>query len=219
VSVLGVAKLRNVVLGVSVAQLWSLTRVPAGWSMKRFDMHSAAVAILCDLLAQRLPATYPEGAFVAGLFHDLGRLLIAMTLPHESARIAHELEKDPADGIQRTLVQCEESVLGFSHAELSAEALAVWKLPSPVQTAVATHHNNWARRNEQPEGSAEVPLGQLVDAANQYVNSVGNSISTDQRAGASNPAVIESLRLEPERLAALLSEFRDEYQSMMQFFK
>lgn len=44
-------------------------------------MHSAAVAILSDLLAQHLPVTYPEGAFVAGLFHDLGRLLIVLILP------------------------------------------------------------------------------------------------------------------------------------------
>lgn len=219
VSVLGVAKLRNVVLGVSVAQLWSLPKVPASWSMKRFDMHSAAVAILCDLLAQRLPVAYPEGAFVAGLFHDLGRLLIAMTLPKESTRVWQQLEAEAPDGSQRTLIQCEESVFGFSHAELSAEALAVWKLPAPVQAAVATHHNSWIRRNEQPEGSSELLLGQLVDAANQYVNSIGDSISTDPRAGAANPSVIESLRLEPDRLATVLSEFREEYQSMIQFFK
>jgi len=80
-SVMGVAKLRNIVLGMSVASMWNHTKVPAAWSMRRFDMHSAAVAILSDLLAQHLPVTYPEGAFVAGLFHDLGRLLIVLILP------------------------------------------------------------------------------------------------------------------------------------------
>ena len=220
VSVLGVAKLRNVVLGLSVANMWNRTRVPATWSMKRFDMHSAAVAILSDLLAQHTPVIYPEGAFVAGLFHDLGRLLIALALPQESAAIAQEFERglaapDAADRL--TLVQCEERVLGFSHAELSADALAVWKLPRPIQAAVATHHSDWSTGTNS-ETAAEISLGRLVDAANQYVNSSGDSISQDPRVGACDASRVGLLGLNPERLTRLLAEFRDEYMGMMQFF-
>jgi HD-like signal output (HDOD) protein len=220
VSVLGVTKLRNVVLGLSVANMWNRTRVPATWSMKRFDMHSAAVAILSDLLAQHLPVTYPEGAFVAGLFHDLGRLLIALALPQESAAIVQEFDRGSAPNAaadRLTLVQCEERVLGFSHAELSADALAVWKLPRPVLAAVASHHSEWSAETNS-ETPAEIPLGRLVDAANQYVNSTGDSISEDRRMGASDAARIGSLELDPERLTRLLAEFREEYLSMMQFF-
>jgi HD-like signal output (HDOD) protein len=222
-SVLGVAKLRNVVLGMSVANMWNRTRVPATWSMKRFDMHSAAVAILSDLLAQHLPVAYPEGAFVAGLFHDLGRLLIALTMPQESAAIDRRLERalsaQPRSGDQSapTLVQCEQSVLGFSHAELSADALAAWKLPWPVQAAVASHHEEWPAAGSLAT-DVEISLGRLVDAANQYVNSTGNSVSQDARLGAANPERIESLGIEPARLARLLGEFREEYMGMMQFF-
>jgi hypothetical protein len=57
-----------------------------------------------------------------------------------------------------------------------------------------------------------------VDAANQYVNSTGDSISQDPRIGASDPGRIAALGLEPERLARLLAEFRDEYAGMLQYF-
>jgi HD-like signal output (HDOD) protein len=225
-SLLGLSKLRNVVLGMSVANMWNHSRLPATWSMKRFDMHSAAVAILSDLLAQHLPVAYPEGAFVAGLFHDLGRLLIALSLPQESAAIEQRFERGFAAGNAEnspvTLVQCEEKVLGFSHAELSADALAVWKLPWPVQAAVASHHADWSGEiiAEGPvsTGPAELPLGRLVDAANQYVNSTGDAISQDARMGASDPERIGMLGLEPDRLNRLLIEFRAEYVGMMQFF-
>src|SRR5579863_6106014 len=113
ISLLGTSKLRNAVLGMSIARVWNRVKMPASWSMARFNMHSAAVALLSDLLAQRLPVVYPEGAFVAGLLHDVGRLLIALGLPTEYNRI---LELSNAGG--RSLVDCERSVAGFTHAEL-----------------------------------------------------------------------------------------------------
>ncbi len=235
VSVLGIAKLRNAILGMSVAGMWNKSRMPAAWSMKRFNMHSAAVALLSDLLAQHARVNYPEGAFVAGLFHDLGRLLIAAALPQENTRIWQRLEAASSTTISSanqaanssTLVECEEAILGFTHADLSAAAVAFWKLPWPVQAAVAGHHGPWTgpwngegQPAGGPEGSAdgEIALGQLVGAANQYVNSTGNSVSTDVRAGAADPDAIKALGIPLERLTRLLTEFQEEYKTMMQFF-
>jgi len=124
-------------------------------------------------------------------------------------------------------------VLGFTHAQLSADALAAWKLPWPVQAAVASHHGEWSAEasgewsgetpGEKPsetdsKGPAELPLGRLVDAANRYVNSAGDSISQDPRMGAAGAERIGALGLEPERLARLLDEFNGEYAGMLQFF-
>ena len=46
-----------------------------------FNAHSLAVAVLSDQAALELPVPYPEGAFTAGLLHDVGKLLIAVALP------------------------------------------------------------------------------------------------------------------------------------------
>jgi HD-like signal output (HDOD) protein len=222
ITVLGTTRLRNVVLGMSVAGMWNQSRLPAYWSMKRFNMHSAAVALLSDLLAQHVPVHYREGAFAAGLFHDLGRLLIAVALPQLNASI---WSRFVAGG--RTYLECEQATLGFSHADLSAAALAVWKLPQSVQVAVATHHGPWA--SDRGDSPAAIPvwdgpeidricLGRLVDAANQYVNSTGNSIAADPRAGASDPEVIASLGLGGAELDRLLAEFQEEYLTMVRFF-
>src|SRR6185369_16527006 len=54
-SILGVDKIRNAVLGMSISRMWNQVRTPPGWSMARFNMHSVSVAILSDLMAQRLP--------------------------------------------------------------------------------------------------------------------------------------------------------------------
>jgi HD-like signal output (HDOD) protein len=77
ISVLGVNKLRNAVLGMSVARMWKSVTMPKGWSTARFNTHSAGTAILSDLLVQHLDVEYPEGAFIGGLLHDIGLLLVA----------------------------------------------------------------------------------------------------------------------------------------------
>jgi len=114
VAMMGQVKLRNTVLGLSVSQLWNRVRVPPGWPMAEFNRHSVACAILSDLLAQRCRVSYPEGAFAAGLFHDLGKLLLA--------------------------VACEPESGDLTHADLSAAALEHWNIPVPVQEAVRFHH-------------------------------------------------------------------------------
>lgn len=208
VSLLGTNKLRNAVLGMSIARAWNRIKMPASWSMARFNMHSAAVAVLSDLLAQRLPVQYPEGAFVAGLLHDAGRLLIATALPDESRQVQEVYERGG-----RTFLECEQEILGFTHPELSAEALKFWKLPEPIQVAVRDHHAPVA-----PGPGGEIPLSCVVSAANLYVNSLGLTILVSNGADGADASAVESLGLSAEKLQTLLAEFRTENQAMAAFF-
>jgi HD-like signal output (HDOD) protein len=147
VSLLGVTKLRNAALGMSVTNLWGKMKAPAGWSMPHFNQHSLATAILCDLLSQEAETVYPEGAFVAGLLHDLGLLLLAMS----GIGFAGE----------------------YSPAELSAEALNCWNLPLEIQNAVRYHD----RPHADPANSAnKIPLSHIVSAADIYINQIGLQI-------------------------------------------
>lgn len=89
VSILGINKLRNYLLGLSVSRMWAKVATPPGWSTARFNDHSVSVAILSDLLVQKTKVDFPK-AFVAGLLHDLGRMMIAIALPKEFVMIQNE---------------------------------------------------------------------------------------------------------------------------------
>lgn len=212
-SLLGVSKLRNAVLGMSIARVWNRVKMPPNWSMARFNMHSSAVAILSDLLAQRLPVEYAEGAFIAGLLHDTGRLLIALALPREYARILELYTAADTQTGRPHMCQCELETLGFTHAELSYEALKHWKLPEEVQMAVRDHHSSPAQA-----AGGRIPLSHVVDAANQYTNSTGLSILTRCTDSADTSAV-ELLGLDTGKLQSLLSEFREENNAMAVYFR
>jgi putative nucleotidyltransferase with HDIG domain len=210
-SLLGINKLRNAVLGMSISRMWNQVRTPPSWSMARFNMHSSAVAILSDLLAQRLQVNYAEGAFVSGLLHDIGRLLIALGLTEEYGRILqiHESGDTP-------LLDCEMSVIGLTHPELSAEALAHWNLPEQIQDAVRYHHKPALDPSAPKPG--DITLSRVLDAANQYVNSMGVSI-LKKCPDSADPTLVENLGLAPDQVKVVLADFKTEHDAMSAFFR
>jgi putative nucleotidyltransferase with HDIG domain len=209
-ALLGMDKVRNTLLGMSISRMWSQVKTPPVWSMARFNRHSAAVAILSDQIASRIPgAVYPEGAFVGGLLHDLGRLLIALGLPDEFERLMKLHEQS-----ERSWTECELELLGFTHAELSAEALEKWKFPQEVRIAVLDHHHPPAF-----QAGRIIPLSAVIHAANQYVNSTGESIVAPKLVSAEDAGAIAALGIPEEKIAPLLADFKAEHTAMAAFFK
>jgi putative nucleotidyltransferase with HDIG domain len=207
-SLLGAVKIRNLVLGMQVAGLWKQSRCPEGWSTVGFNMHSAAVATLADMLAQNLPAEYPEGAFVAGLLHDLGRMLMAMGLPREFVALNNESARR-----KLPMIDCERELLGFTHAELSGTALRTWKLPEPIAAAVEQHHSAPAA------GDGEVALSRVVCAADAYVNSIGLTVVESSPASEPDFGALLELGLAKARVEKLTGDFDTEFQAASQFFR
>jgi len=209
-ALLGMDKVRNTLLGMSISRMWSQVKTPPTWSMARFNRHSAAVAILSDQIASRIPgAVYPEGAFVGGLLHDLGRLLIALGLPDEFARLTKLHEQS-----DRSWTELELELLGFTHAELSAEALEKWKFPQEVQLAVRDHHH------PPPfQAGGAIQLSAVIHAANQYVNSAGESIVASKLVAAEDAGAIADLGIPEEKIGPLLMDFKAEHATMAAFFK
>jgi putative nucleotidyltransferase with HDIG domain len=208
-ALLGMDKVRNTLLGMSISRMWSQVKTPPVWSMVRFNRHSAAVAILSDQIASRTQAVYPEGAFVGGLLHDLGRLLIALGLPDEFTRLLKLHEQS-----DRSWVECELELLGFTHADLSAEALEKWRFPEEVQIAVRDHH-----RPPAFHAGGTIALSAVIDAANQYVNSTGESIVASKRMATEDAGAIAALGIPEEKIGPLLLDFKAEHTAMSAYFK
>lgn len=206
IALAGIDRVRNTVLAFSVTRMWRLPAAANTWDAGAFNLHSAATASLSDLLAQRVPVDYPEGAFSAGLFHDLGKLLIAMAFPEEYEALRMGGHRD-----ERSILEGEIRLAGVSHPDISAEVLGRWRLPAPIQEAARLHHI--------PASVSDGPLslGQLVGAADRCVKALG--ISAPPSTPVDEPA--EEI-LEQAGTGAhsqrILGEFRQELDVLRKFF-
>jgi HD-like signal output (HDOD) protein len=73
VALIGLDRLRNVALSLSISQLWARACTARRWPASRFNLHGVATAILADTIAQKRAGELPRRRFAAGLLHDVGK--------------------------------------------------------------------------------------------------------------------------------------------------
>lgn len=133
---LGIETVKALVLSVKLFSQFE-HKTSALFSVERLWEHSHMVAMVARMIAaeEKLSRQMVNQAFIAGLLHDVGRLILVAGMPqqyNEVVKLARE------QGI--SLWQAEKSLLGATHAEVGAYLLGLWGLPNPVVEAVALHH-------------------------------------------------------------------------------
>jgi len=136
VVLLGLDTVKNLVLTTHVFSQFKGINVP-GFSLQALWNHSVASAGLAKRIAVAEGAVERtrEDTFVAGLLHDVGKLLLASKLPDDYGRA---LKLAGTNG--RSLSQAERETLGASHAEVGAYLLGLWGLSETIVEPVAYHH-------------------------------------------------------------------------------
>jgi HD-like signal output (HDOD) protein len=103
--------------------------------MESFWLHNVATGVAARILAGLRREPLAERFFVAGVLHDIGRLLL---LGQRPAQMREALEHAEQTG--RPLLDIERHVFGFDHAALGGALLRTWKLPPTLEDMVAFHH-------------------------------------------------------------------------------
>jgi len=132
-SYLGVDVIKTLVLSVELAVTFDASS--AGVSIDAIERHSLAVGNLARrMVSQRERA---EDAFVAGLLHDVGKLVLAARAPREYGKAIRDAGVDGG----RRLCAAEREIFGATHAEIGAYLLGIWGLPLEIVDAVLCHHD------------------------------------------------------------------------------
>jgi HD-like signal output (HDOD) protein len=133
---LGIDTLKSLVLVFHVFSALDSAKVP-GFSAKKLLQHSMVVGRAAQILTRKMSPeqSMAEDSFMAGLFHDIGKLILAANLPdHYREAMTYHVEH----GL--SFCESEESLLGSSHAEVGAYVLGLWGFGDPVVEACAFHH-------------------------------------------------------------------------------
>jgi len=110
---------------------------PADANMAGFWRHSVFCAVTARILARECHVLHPERLFVAGLLHDIGRLLIFHKMPKQAQEI---IEKEKLC-LDVDVAEIEREVLGFDHAEIGRALCESWGLPEGLTYSIGNHHH------------------------------------------------------------------------------
>jgi putative nucleotidyltransferase with HDIG domain len=137
VQLLGVEVLRALMLGT---QIFNFYEESAFVNLIFIDLwsHSLKTAVSARKLAaaEGLPTSTCEECFLAGLLHDIGKLILAANSETE-----YQLVLDLVATPGLTVHQAEKGIYGSTHAQIGAYLLALWGVSENVIKAVEMHHN------------------------------------------------------------------------------
>lgn len=173
-SLLGFRAVRTIVLSASVFDFFSTHNKIRKDKLVAFWLHAAAVAITAEILADRLGFADPEEAYIAGLLHDIGKLVCYLLQPEEFAELCAELDRQGSSSVRHNApLDLEKAHLGTNHIDAGLLAARKWKLPEQLTASIWLHH--------QPVTETILPgpagLSQLIRFADVLctTHAIGNS--------------------------------------------
>ncbi len=181
VSVVGEDDLRNLILATSAVETFK--RIPNQLlDIDLFWRHSVHTGIVSRLLSRHCNILHGERLFIAGMLHDIGKLVLYYKEPKLSQEVL--LEAAESDGV---LYSAEKEVIGFTHADVGGALIDAWKLADTLKDVVTYHHTPLKARKYPMETA-------IVHIANCVVNAIGPDAIIDQH------LLDESPDFEPETL-------------------
>ena len=154
VVVLGFSGVRNVAMGFGMV---SAMKKLGAQGMASFWDHALAAGAGAQAMAAQLGKQHdPEEAFIAGLMHDIGHIVLASAAPD----VWREAQAAARAGGE--IIALEKEALGMSHASVGQRLMRYWQLPDVLQEAARWHHDIKTVSGREHPLATLVALGDLL---------------------------------------------------------
>ena len=144
VTILGTNAIRNIAVCTSVHEVFNHRKESADFNLKLFWWHSLKCAVLSNLIAKKITYSHPDEAFLSGLLHDIGRMVLWINSPERYAALWKACKDKP------NLLLDGEIRLIATHCEIGAWLLHQWKLPTSIADAISCHHESKSKILKAP---------------------------------------------------------------------
>jgi putative nucleotidyltransferase with HDIG domain len=193
VTIIGIQQVRDLALAASVMDIFK--GIPEELiNMEQFWRHSIATGLTARLIATSQRESNLERFFVAGILHDVGRLIMFIKLPELCLELLQESWEN-----KRLLYQVERERLSFDHGEVGGCLLRKWKIPPRVAEPVEYHHR-CAKAGQYPRETS------LLHLADIFAHALEIGGSGEVFVPALDEQVWDGLNLSPFLFASLIKQ-------------
>ncbi len=172
-------------------------------NMKGLWEHSLGCALASSAIARAIGCKDPEEYAVAGLLHDIGKVVAAVQLPDSRAAIdALVREKD------LSYRKAEAEVLGFAHDRINLWLCTYWNLPPNLKEGLSYHH--------RPMSASLYPkVAQVVHVADFLARLYGVGSGGDDQVSVLDEGVLEALEITPEVLYRIMDDLERDFMDLI----
>ncbi len=168
---LGAGTIKNLAITASVQQIFKGIRKKNGFKIGHFWYHSLLCATLGKRIALAVNHTNKEEAYLAGLLHNIGHLILLVNFPKEYALILNKL------AIGEDECATEEQLIGITHCEAGSWLLKNWKISPFIADAALYHHHSTEHIQEG------FPIVKIIFLANRISTLEETELETGYRLG------------------------------------
>lgn len=182
-TILGSGPLKNIALTFAASSVFAGGSKQTHDSKEALWNHSLGCATTARQLAKEAGFESHDDAFLAGIFHDVGKLFFYDAIPE----VYSELD---AGHSGQQLVSMEKEMLGVTHEEVGLKLVTGWQMPEHLMIAVGFHHH--------PKNAiAHSDLAAIVNVADTLARSAGIGSQPDSSVNVMDDA-LEFLGLSKE---------------------
>ncbi|WP_419189504.1 HDOD domain-containing protein [Stieleria marina] len=151
VTLLGRSKIKSIALSAVAADMLLVGDVAKKQRQELWD-HSVGCAAVASSLAKYVAGVQRDDVFLAGIFHDVGKLLFYDV-------VASEYDELTSDYLGRALIEEEQFLFGTTHESIGVTAANRWGLPDELLAAIGWHH----RPEDNPFGHPHALIISVAD--------------------------------------------------------
>lgn len=199
VTVIGINELRCLLNASTLSEVFPSPHP----SRAQFWINDIATALISRQLARRYLPGKEDIAFLAGLMHDLGKLLLIQRLPQDYGKV---LEQIQATGEE--FCKAEEKLFPFTHPEVGQLIGERWRFSEELLEVLRWHHDPFPATHP-----ARPSLPQLIQCADHIAHAHGFGLPRgygkfQHRCQESLPEVWEFLKVDASESRGLLQELK-----------
>ena len=213
ITVLGFNTIRNLAVTVSVSGIF------AGNTHRSVDVqklwhHSIGCAIASKSLLSGKNPLIQEKAFMGGILHDIGKIIIFLNFPEDTKKIIEKIKGNKL----LTESEAERELLGFDHSDLGSFIAEKWHFPKELACSISLHHNpeQFASYTDKLENREEAELLiYSVYTGNQIAKAMALGTSSDPLASNINPPAWQKLGITEKDLPSILLKIKENFKDVI----